>query len=178
MSLVIVRRTNSQSVAKLNISARPLEDAIVALQIDRPLDDGGFELQTLRMPGFAGTSGDGLLSVSGFTGIEDTSTGLITLFVINNRPSVDSESGAFLDQLSAGANATIDVFRVASNAKDLEFVQTYANQHIATPNRVAALSATSFYISNDHGKSKIGLVILVTPSAMPLGSETSSVLTP
>lgn len=112
----------------------------------------------MGMPGFTGTLGDGLLSVAGFTGVEDPDSGLITLLIINNRPSVDFESGTLLDQPTTGANATIDVFQVSSTGKDLEFVRTYADQHIATPNRVAALSANAFYVSNDHGKNKIGMV--------------------
>lgn len=145
-------------MAKLNVSARSLKDSIVRLQIDDPLEGGGFKLQTMNLDGFTGTSGDGLLSVGGFTGFEDPDTGLVTLFVVNNRPSVDSESGELLDQLSIGANATVDVFRTTPNDQDLEFVRTYSDQHIATPNRVAALSATSFYVTNDHGKNKLGVV--------------------
>lgn len=140
------------------MSARSLKDSIVKLQIDGPPEGGGFKLQTMNLNGFTGTSGDGLLSVGGFTGFEDPDAGLVTLFVINNRPSVDSESGELLDQPSVGANATIDVFRTTSNDQDLEFVRTFSDQHIATPNRVAALSATSFYVTNDHGKNKLGVV--------------------
>lgn len=139
------------------MSARSLKDAIVALHIDKPVGDG-FELRSLKTSEFSGTAGDGLLSLAGFTGIEDAKSGLIHLFVVNNRPSVDSETGKHHDQWVSGANSTIDVFTTTASATELKFVRTYADKHIATPNRVAAVNSSSFYITNDHGKHKHGLV--------------------
>jgi hypothetical protein len=44
-----------------------------------------------------------------------------------------------------------------SNSHDLEFIGRHSDQHIATPKRVAALSATSFYATNHHNKNHLGV---------------------
>lgn len=139
------------------MSGRSLRDSIVALQVDKP-DGDGFEVNTLKTPGFTGTYGDGLLTLCGFTAVEESVTGRVELLVVNNRPSVDSETGELLDQAITGANATIDLFETGAAATELKFIRSYADQRIATPNRVAAISSDKFYISNDHGKHKTGIV--------------------
>lgn len=145
------------SVAHLDLSARSTKDAVVALSIDKPNGES-FDLNVLKTPNFPGTAGDGLLDLIGFTGIDHPDTGLVELLLINNGPSVDPVTGKYADQYVAGANATIELFETGSDATELKHVHTYAHKHIATPNRIAALSRDAFYLTNDHGPHKIGLV--------------------
>lgn len=147
----------TKSAENFNISGRSLKDSIVALHIDQPVDEG-FELRTLSTPGFTGTNGDGIFSLNGFSAIEDAESGAVTFYIVNNRPSVDLTSGNLLYQSVSGANSTVDVFVLKRDATELEFVRSYVNKHISTPNRVAALKDGSFYLSNDHGHHKLGLV--------------------
>ncbi|KAF4997202.1 hypothetical protein FDECE_12155 [Fusarium decemcellulare] len=142
------------NVARLNVSGRSQKDSIVALDVDKPIQ-GSFEPRTLKTPGFSGTAGDGLLNLVGFTGIDSSDSDGVELLVINNQPSVDAE-GKIGDQAN-GANATIELFQTGARATELKHVKTYAETHIATPNRVAAVSRDVFYVTNDHGPYKHGL---------------------
>ena len=132
-----------------------MKDAVVALDIDKPIGDT-FNYRELQTPGFTGTLGDGLMHVVGMTGRE-LDDGSIELFVINYRPSVDAVSGDFADQASVGANATIEIFKAEPAASAMKHVRTVADPLIATPNRVAAADG-GFYLTNDHGIYKTGLV--------------------
>ncbi|KAJ4252873.1 hypothetical protein NW762_010779 [Fusarium torreyae] len=143
------------SVASLNVSGRSERDSIVALDIDKPVNNG-FELRTLKTPAFSGTAEDGLINVSGFSGI-DTPEGGVELFLINMRPSVDAETGKYLDQYVHGANTTIELFATGAEATELKHVRTYADKGIVTPNRVAAVDSNTFYATNDHGPHRFGL---------------------
>jgi hypothetical protein len=98
------------------------------------------------------------MHVLGLTGI-DSSDG-VELYLTNNRPPIDPSTGEFLDPTVAGGNATIEVFTVAGKATALKHVQTYAHKHIITPNNVAPVPGGDggFYITNDHGQHKVGLV--------------------
>ncbi|KAI8669914.1 hypothetical protein LRP88_01639 [Fusarium phalaenopsidis] len=149
------------NVAHLNASALSQRDSIVALDLDKPVGNS-FEFRTLKTPGFPGTAGDGKLQLVGFTGIDNPASGTIELLVINNGPSVDAQ-GKFVDQYAHGANSTIDLFETGPDATELKFVRTYADRKIATPNRVAALSRSAFYVVNDHGQSKVGLKYNLSP---------------
>ncbi|RSM19081.1 hypothetical protein CDV31_002002 [Fusarium ambrosium] len=149
------------NVAHLNVSARSQKDSIVALDIDKP-NKNSYEFRTLQTPEFPGTAGDGKLQLVGFTGIDNPDSGSIELLVINNRPSVDAQ-GKLVDQYADGANATIDLFETGAEATELKFVRTYADGKIATPNRVAALSRSAFYVVNDHGQNKLGLKHSLSP---------------
>lgn len=141
----------------MNLSARSTKDAIVAIQIDRPAGDS-CELRTLATPGYTGTAGDGLLDLVGLTGIDNVETGRVELFLVNNRPSVDAVTGTYADQYIAGVNATIELFETGPDARELAHVHTFADEGIATPNNIALVSKDAFYVSNDHGQHKIGLV--------------------
>ena len=149
--------TNCFSVAHFNLTARSTMDAIVALDIDKPNGDS-FDLRVLKTPGFAGTAGDGLLDLVGFTGVDHPETGRVELLVINNRPAVDPVTGTYADQYIAGANSTIELFDTGRDAKELKHVHTYAHKLISTPNRVSALSGDAFYVTNNNGQHKLGLV--------------------
>ncbi|KAM0334501.1 hypothetical protein ACHAQA_001530 [Verticillium albo-atrum] len=144
---------------KFDPSGRSQRDAIVVLDLDLPTPDGTV-IRSLKTPGYTGTVGDGLLNLAGFTGVESVEKGetTITLLLVDNHPPVDPLTGqAILDQGQVGANSTIEVFETGSHATELKHVRTYADGQISTPNRVAALSTDSFYISNDHGQDKVGL---------------------
>ncbi|KAM0443962.1 hypothetical protein ACHAQK_002709 [Fusarium lateritium] len=149
------RQSWMPSVGRLNVTGRSERDAIVALDIDKPVGNG-FEMRTLETPGFSGTHGDGLINVVGFTGLENSAGG-IDLMLVNLRPSADPESGKFLDQVALGANTTIEHFTTGPAATEMKHVRTYADQGISTPNRVAVLDDKTFYITNDHGPHKVGL---------------------
>ena len=144
-----------------------MKDAVVALDIDKPIGET-FDFRGLQTPGFAGTLGDGLMHVVGMTGRE-LDDGSIELFVINYRPSVDAVSGTFADQASVGANATIEIFKAEPGASTIKHVRTVADPLIATPNRVAALDR-GFYITNDHGIYKTGLVSELFNPAPPFST--------
>lgn len=145
------------SVAHFNLSALSKKDSIVAVNIDNPVAEG-FETYTLKTPGYPGTAGGGPLQLIGFTGIDNPETGLIELLIVNNGPSVNAETGGFADQYLAGANQTIELFETGADAREIRHVRTYAHKHIATPNRVAAIDRETFYLTNDHGVHKLGLV--------------------
>lgn len=139
------------SEAQLNLAVRSTRDRIVALNLDT------LDFQQIRMSGFTGTSGDGIMNVVGFIGseVEDG----IELYVTNFRPSIDPLTGqAFPDQAATGANATIEVFRVGAEEGAIEWVRTIVDAAISTPNRVAAVPGHGIYVTNDHGSRKIGVV--------------------
>ncbi|RBR19011.1 hypothetical protein FVER53590_10110 [Fusarium verticillioides] len=141
------------NVGYRNVSGRSQRDAIVALDIDKPVDNG-FAFRSLKTPGFEGTAGDRLINLAGFSGVEQDN-GDIDLFFVNLRPSIDAD-GKLVDQYFHGGNATIEHFATGPQATEMKHVRTYANHGIATPNRVAAMNDKSFYISNDHGPYKFG----------------------
>ncbi|KAF5692991.1 hypothetical protein FDENT_2429 [Fusarium denticulatum] len=147
------RKQWQPNVGFRNISGRSQRDAIVALDIDKPVDNG-FEFRALKTPNFEGTAGDGLINVAGFSGVEQDN-GDIDLFLVNLRPAIDADE-KLLDQHVHGGNATIEHFVTGPQASEMKHVRTYANHGITTPNRVAAMYDKSFYISNDHGPHKFG----------------------
>lgn len=115
-------------------------------------------VQELSTNGYFGAQGDTLIHLNGFTGIR-TEDGSIELLLTNFRPSVHASTRQVLpDQAATGANATIERFRVLSQENKLEHLETFFDQAIATPNRVAAVAGSGFYITNDHGLRKTGLV--------------------
>ncbi|KAH7127424.1 hypothetical protein EDB81DRAFT_809202 [Dactylonectria macrodidyma] len=149
------------SVADFNVTGRSQRDAMVVLDIDKPVENG-FEMRVLKTPGYTGTAGDGLLDLAGFTGTE-SNVGTIELLVVNHRPSVDAETGQFLDNTSIGGNSTIELFETGPDASELKHIRTYASKHITTPNRVAAADGGSFFVANDHGPYKLGLKHHLSP---------------
>ncbi|KAI1059778.1 hypothetical protein LB506_008918 [Fusarium annulatum] len=151
----IARKQWQPNVGYRNISGRSQRDAIVALDIDKPIDTG-LTFRALRTPDFEGTAGDGLINLAGFSGVEQKN-GDIDLFLVNLRPSIEAD-GNLADQHVHGGNVTIEHFVTGPQATEMKHVWTYAHHGITTPNRVAALSDKSFYISNDHGPHKIGWV--------------------
>lgn len=127
------------------------------------MDVDTLDIRLLPMDGFTGTADDGVINLTGFTGLdkEDES---IELFITNFRPSIELSTGQVaLDQARVGSNATIEVFKTGPKAESLEHVRTLVDPVIASPNRIAAVEGQGLYISNDHGQRKTGLVKAISP---------------
>ncbi|KIW46730.1 uncharacterized protein PV06_02376 [Exophiala oligosperma] len=150
------RRDWMPNIHRLNASARALNDHIVAMEIDNPSTSGGYTYRVLETPGFPGVNGDGRIHVVGITGIHSTDNSDAQLWLVNDRPSVDSTTGEFLDQEVVGANATIEVFATKPGAETMQHVKTYADPQIATPNNIAVTKDGGFFFTNDHGPHKVG----------------------
>ncbi|SPN98456.1 related to serum paraoxonase/arylesterase [Cephalotrichum gorgonifer] len=143
-----------------NLTGRSQRDAIIALQIDAPAGKS-FEYKVLQTPGYAGTLGDGLLDLTGLTGIDIEGEDRVELLVVNSRPSIDSATGLlFPDQAAVGGNSTVELFEVRGpRAEGMTHVHTFADASVTTPNNVALAGGNSreFYTTNDHGPYKVGL---------------------
>lgn len=154
-------RLTRRSIGRFNASGRSRRDSIVALDLDQPTYDAS-KFRALTTSGFAGVGGDNLLSLVGFTGIDhpgsdsDSDSGRVELLLINNQPSWDAGKGQYLD--NTGANQTLELFETGPEATELKHIRTYSHGQISTANRVAALNSADFYITNDHGPHKTGLV--------------------
>lgn len=150
------------SIGRLNAAGRSQQDKIVALDLDKPVGDS-FSYRVLSTPGYTGTNGDGKLNLVAISGIDHPEH--IDLFLNNNRPSIDEATGQLLDNAKVGANATIELFRIAKplTSNTAEFVKTFVDPQIATPNNIAPTDSGSFYITNDHGINKAGLWHSLSP---------------
>ena len=131
----------------MNIAGASQEDKLIAMSIDTPVGIG-FEYRVLEIPA------SGNLHLVGFAGIDKDDH--VELYLVNNRASINLTTGALADQTVTGANSTIELLKVYPEAEEVQFVKTYAHKQIATPNNVAPLGDGSFYITNDHGSSKVG----------------------
>ena len=148
------------NVARLNASGRPLDDAIIAMDIDKPKGDS-YEYRILDMPNFPGINGDQSIHLVGLTGVDGTG---LNFFVVNAKPSIDAVTGAYLDNVAVGANSTIERFVLSPpQSNELKHVNTFSHPNITTPNNVAALGKNAFYITNDHGPHKTGLQHTLSP---------------
>lgn len=130
-------------MAFLNASGRSLTDAIIALDVDRPRG-AGFAYQILDTPNFSGINGDGTMNLLGLTGVDSVDP---YIYLINNRPSGPREF-----------NSTIEKFQVDLGQGEMKHLTTFADPRIATPNNLAIVGDEAFYLTNDHGTSKYGLV--------------------
>jgi hypothetical protein len=135
------------SIGRLNIAGASQEDKLIAMAIDKPVGIG-FEYRVLETPGA------GNLHLVGFTGIDRDDH--VELYLVNNRPSMNLTTGAVADQKAVGANSTIEHFKVYPEAEKVVFVKTYAHEQIATPNNIALLDDGGFFLTNDHGRNKVG----------------------
>ncbi|KAJ1337370.1 arylesterase [Microdochium nivale] len=149
------------NMGHFNVSARPLNEAIVVLDIDEPsTTDGSFPLRVLSTPDYAGIPGDkGRMYPLSLSGVDD-SDGSVRLWVVNGAPSANYTTGALLDQAAVGANLTVEVFRtVGPKSSSLQHVHTFAHKNISTPNRVAPRgdATNDFWYANDHGHNNVGL---------------------
>ena len=144
---------------KFNLAGRSQKDAMVVIDLDQPgLASGEVKFRELKLQGFDGPAGDGLLDLLGFTGtaLED---GRVRFLMVNLKPSVDPVTGTYApDQAAVGANSTVEIFETTADGQSLEYIRTITSPHIATPNRVATFGEEGFYVINDHGKGKSGQV--------------------
>lgn len=171
--------TSLASNHKFNLTGRSQKDAIVALQIDSP-SGKALEYRALRTPGFSGTAGDGLLSLVGLTGVDAHAEGedKVELLLVNSRPSLDPSTGKpYPDQSKTGGNSTLELFEVRGpEAEEMTHLHTLADGLITTPNNVAAVGGIrEFYVTNDHGPYKTGLVSLPLPPPRGYFGEDTSV---
>lgn len=129
------------------------------MSIDKPKGKS-YEYTVLAKPGFAGVHGDGTFNVLGMIGRSFANGGGAHLYLVNNRPSIDYETGELLDNTKVGANSTIEMFEWQAGSSSLKHLKTFADPEIATPNNIALAEDGGFYFTNDHGSNKVGLVSL------------------
>jgi arylesterase / paraoxonase len=127
------------------VSGRSLEDKILAMNIDKPIGDG-YEYVELETP-FK-------MNLVGLTGVDRKDS--VELYLVNNRPSLNTTTGELLDQTKVGANSTIEHLRVRLGAQEVQHLRTFHEPAITTPNNIATRGDGSFYITNDHGPHKTG----------------------
>lgn len=149
------------NVAKFNHTGRSRSDAVIALDLDKPTTRNGqqsFEYRVLKTFGYPSYAyDDATMQVVGLTGID--SPNQIELLFNNNKPSRDAVTGEILDNVAYGANSTIERFVTGPGATQMKHVKTYSHPGIATPNNIATTAGMrGFYITNDHGQHKTGLM--------------------
>jgi len=72
----------------------------------------------------------------------------LRFWAVNHRPPVGL-TGELLDTAKVGLNSTVEVFEHVRGTDKLQWVRTYANEQIRTPNRVAATGNNGFVMTND-----------------------------
>ncbi|CAK4031517.1 unnamed protein product [Lecanosticta acicola] len=153
------------NIGLLNASARGLNDAVIALDLDSP-KGSSFAYRILKTPKFQGVDGDGRLHLLAITGSENQNSQTIDLYLNNARPSMDTLTGLSLDNEKTGANMTIEHFQLSTktSATTLLHQKTFHNPEIRTPNNIAlAPLGGGFFITNDHGTAKAGLPFSLAP---------------
>lgn len=155
-----IHKLSFHSIARLNVGGRSLEDKILAMNIDKPIDSG-YEYVEVETAGFSGVNGDGKMNLVGLTGVDRQDS--VELYLVNNRPSLNTTTRQLLDQTAVGANSTIEHFRVRLDAQEVQHLRTFHEPAITTPNNIAARGDGSFYITNDHGPHKTGLRHQLSP---------------
>ena len=131
-----------------------MQDKLIVMDIDRP-KASSFEYRFLEIADFAGNNGDGLFNLVGMTGVQRDDH--VDLYLVNNRPSFDVTTGGLLEHAEVGGNSTIELFSAHLSDGEAKHIKTFANSQIATPNNIAPTGDGSFYFTNDHGLSKVGV---------------------
>ncbi|KAI5369952.1 Putative six-bladed beta-propeller, TolB [Septoria linicola] len=150
------------NVGRVNASGRGLDDAIIAMDIDKRKGDS-FAYRVLSTPGFAGVNGMGQLHLVGLTGRESASK--IELLLVNAQPAFDASTNKVLDS----PDFVIESFKTDKKhkASSLQHQQTLRHPVITSPNNVAFSSAVSdkdgFYFTNDHGDASSGFRHSIAP---------------
>ncbi|KAH7041507.1 uncharacterized protein B0I36DRAFT_371677 [Microdochium trichocladiopsis] len=148
------------TMGRFNVSARSVQDAIVAVDIDEHTSSGStFPVRVLATPNYAGIPGDeGRMYPLSLSGVDDAD-GSVRLWVVNSSPSADHTTGKLLDQAKVGGNLTVEVFRTGPKSESLDHIYTFSHSGLVTPNRVAPVGdeTNDFWFTNDHGKYKTGL---------------------
>jgi len=140
---------------------------MIAMDIDKPKGDG-FQYQVLKTPGFEGVNGDGRLHLVGFTGrnlpsTEDGDSFSTEFYLVNARPSIDSNTGAILDNAKVGPNMTIESFTLGKGSTSLKHISTWNHDLIMTPNNIAIDPTYGIWLTNDHGSATHGLSHTLAP---------------
>ncbi|KAF2127489.1 serum paraoxonase/arylesteras-like protein [Dothidotthia symphoricarpi CBS 119687] len=132
----------------LNASGRRLRGSdLIALDIDKPGNDGLFGMRAIGTVGYVGALGDDALDLHGLDGeVVDEDT--IHFYLVNHRPPVDANR-KLLDAEEIGANSTIEVFELKRGYATMRHLRTVASPEIRTPNRVAAVGGGAFVLTND-----------------------------
>ena len=134
------------------------------------------KLKWMTMTNFDGINGDGTIGIHGFdVQVGDGNPPTLHMLLVNHRPPLDPQTGAFLDATKVGANSTIELFETTLGETEIRHLKTYHHLAIQTPNNVAFVDDRSFVLSNDKSH-KVGLVrssqtshsipILIFPSAV------------
>ncbi|KAF2214817.1 hypothetical protein CERZMDRAFT_36374 [Cercospora zeae-maydis SCOH1-5] len=141
------------NIGRFNASGRALNDAIIAMNIDKP-DGESFQYRVLDTPGFAGVNGDGRLHLVGFTGREKGDS--IEILLVNAQPAVDATT----KQLQNVPDMTIEAFETDNKdaSTSLKHIHTYRHPAITTPNNIAfSQHSSGFFFTNDHGDAVAGI---------------------
>lgn len=158
------------SIGRLNAAGRSRTDAVVVMDLDSPVGDG-YEFRELTIQdGPRSKFNEQPLSLVGLTW-RDNPDGTIELLLVNNKPSINTATGELLDNAQAGANTTIEQFVTAPDVDVLIHQATHAHDRIATPNNVAWDGAESFYLTNDHGRNKVGWVRLTVSATRRIETD-------
>jgi len=122
---------------------------VSVLNIDEPGSDGLYGLHALGITGgYESSMGGKDIDILGID-FETLSDSRLRFWLTNHRPPVDEE-GLPLDATRVGANSTIEVFEHTRGSKNLEFVKTFVNEAIFTPNNIATTGQGSIFFANDH----------------------------
>ena len=148
--------SEQNSVGRLNASGRSLSDRIAVLDTRAP-GPLASRLKWLKVEGFTGTKGDGIINLHGFDIKTDKHTNTLRILLINHRPPFHPITGEPLDAYQVGANSTIEQFQTVAGGESMQHVRTYSNDIIDTPNSVHWVNDHAFIFTNDHS-SKVGLV--------------------
>jgi hypothetical protein len=143
--------TNSRlhSGGKFNVTGRRPSGAVVSvLDIDSPDADGFYGLRQLEIVGYTGSRNDGTLDTVGFD-VEVLDDATLRFWMVNmQRPGNDEQK--FLDVTKVGANATIELFELDQDRRQMVHIKTFIHEAIATPNKPAATGDGGFLVTNDH----------------------------
>lgn len=134
------------------------------LKIDEPGDDGLFGVHHLDRGDYMGSMGDGSMDIVGFD-VEVVDNDTLRLYIVNNAPPVDKDFKLLDPAKSGGPQASVQIFEHKRRSKDMDFIFSFDNAAIRTPNRVAATRDGGFIVTNDHSeKSKLSNRVLGSSS--------------
>lgn len=137
------------ALSKYNVSGRRTQGSeLVAMHIDEPESNGQFKMHSIRPSGYEGATGDQTLDFVGFD-VDASAHNVLDFWLVNHRPPVDAQR-QHLDAKKLGSNVTIEVFRYAKAAREMQHVKTIVHPDIHSANKLALTGGGSFAVSNDH----------------------------
>jgi arylesterase / paraoxonase len=137
------------SVGRLNATGKSSTDYVAVF------DPEAEKITRLKVPSFKYPRG---LSVHGMDVVQSKQyPEQLLIYLINHR-----EPLAPADARDIGADSVVEIFRTSIGSEEMEYVTTFKDPVIATPNDVVAGDEDlSFYFTNDHGIVKSGWVSTV-----------------